>query len=982
MRRFTLTFIVFLAMMALAAQEIPLRQAYNLGWERKQIRTLDGCEIVFWSDAPAGNRDVFAQKLAPNGQPVWNEPLPIIDGSPDQRLLSVVPASDNNIILLWVEYEINTTLAIRMQKITSNGQRLWGDDGVQVDLGEGEQRGIYAVPNGTGGAFLIYSFYGVPDIVYGQNIDAFGNQLWSLGGIEIYNDPPASEIYYYNLVSDGEGGMIINLLKYQNSQGNHHLLRISPQGTIVGNNPLLPYSAFPGNNYTLMQGMEGQFILYNRASLNSIRFLKIDNQGNLLMPQSALYSPFACDIMDQYSLQNTPAGGTVLSWLNTYGDNGSYRVQSFDAGFNPLWQPQGAPITPESLNPPSEVYVDVADNGNVWASWMEPNIETHTNDCKAQLVVAPGVPAWQSGGITLGTGGSNPLPLAYPDRGMFAWIAEMDGNTSIRRQVISTGGALFLADGGEPLVESPAGQASIEECVALDGRFLTIWTDTRGNGSIYYQISDMEMQPLLELNGRILNVQEAGQISLVDAQSTPQNTCALLYKLSQTEQYAVWYQEINQNGDPVYPGNGIQMFSSASYNADMYMGFDSASTYLGYVYTEDYSSYEIRGQRLFNGQKMWGENGRTITTLPGNSLTSMESVTGSYFLWRIESYDYNTISCNVLKVNQNGEPAAGWNPTGMSIVTDEGSAYNQSLLDCGLVGDDLVAFVLMHQFPESSTQAQRISSSGERLWQDAGVSIGEETHVMDAVYDEVTTFLMFSLDDLGAEQLSLQMIGSGGTLYLSPEGVLIASGLHNVYDANLVKFFDGTYLCVWSDDDGAWISNRDVYIRQVDPNGFPLGDAPEVYCSARYQQHYLRTAVIDNQAFIAWNDDRAGILNSEVAITGIWANSLISTWSDLDDQELPQPAGLTLYQNCPNPFNPQTTISFSLSTEQKIDLNIYNIRGQLVASLYQDALLPAGEHSVLWNAKDASGRDLCSGVYLIRLSDGEKNSVRKMLLSK
>ena len=89
----------------------------------------------------------------------------------------------------------------------------------------------------------------------------------------------------------------------------------------------------------------------------------------------------------------------------------------------------------------------------------------------------------------------------------------------------------------------------------------------------------------------------------------------------------------------------------------------------------------------------------------------------------------------------------------------------------------------------------------------------------------------------------------------------------------------------------------------------------------------------------------------------------------------------TLIGNYPNPFNPETKISYSLAKEGNAELTIYNIKGQKVKTLMNDHV-DAGEHSVIWNGKDKNGTDVSSGVYFCRLKtvDGVQN--RKMLLLK
>ena len=96
------------------------------------------------------------------------------------------------------------------------------------------------------------------------------------------------------------------------------------------------------------------------------------------------------------------------------------------------------------------------------------------------------------------------------------------------------------------------------------------------------------------------------------------------------------------------------------------------------------------------------------------------------------------------------------------------------------------------------------------------------------------------------------------------------------------------------------------------------------------------------------------------------------------------PKAFALSQNSPNPFNPSTTISYSIpdnSQELAVKLSVYNIRGQLVRTLVDDFQAP-GTYNVNWDGTDAMGRQVSSGVYFYRLRAGDFSQTRKMLLVK
>jgi hypothetical protein len=85
--------------------------------------------------------------------------------------------------------------------------------------------------------------------------------------------------------------------------------------------------------------------------------------------------------------------------------------------------------------------------------------------------------------------------------------------------------------------------------------------------------------------------------------------------------------------------------------------------------------------------------------------------------------------------------------------------------------------------------------------------------------------------------------------------------------------------------------------------------------------------------------------------------------------------------NYPNPFNPSTTIEYSIPSAGKAKLCVYNIRGQKVTTLF-DGTAEKGVHRLVWDGRDGSGRSVASGIYLILLESSGKSSIRKAMLLK
>jgi hypothetical protein len=93
------------------------------------------------------------------------------------------------------------------------------------------------------------------------------------------------------------------------------------------------------------------------------------------------------------------------------------------------------------------------------------------------------------------------------------------------------------------------------------------------------------------------------------------------------------------------------------------------------------------------------------------------------------------------------------------------------------------------------------------------------------------------------------------------------------------------------------------------------------------------------------------------------------------------PELFTMDQNFPNPFNPNTHISFTLPKAQPAQLSVYNLKGQLIKRLL-DANLPAGQNTVSWDGTDDRGTAVSSGIYSYRLYSDGKSITRKMLMMK
>ena len=109
----------------------------------------------------------------------------------------------------------------------------------------------------------------------------------------------------------------------------------------------------------------------------------------------------------------------------------------------------------------------------------------------------------------------------------------------------------------------------------------------------------------------------------------------------------------------------------------------------------------------------------------------------------------------------------------------------------------------------------------------------------------------------------------------------------------------------------------------------------------------------------------------------VWLDAIVlpasAVVADIEDKIFPNTLELTNY---PNPFNPSTTINFSLERSSIVELNVYDINGSLVEKLHS-GFTNIGKYSFEFN-----GKNLSSGIYYAVLKTQEQQKISKMILVK
>jgi len=295
-------------------------------------------------------------------------------------------------------------------------------------------------------------------------------------------------------------------------------------------------------------------------------------------------------------------------------------------------------------------------------------------------------------------------------------------------------------------------------------------------------------------------------------------------------------------------------------------------------------------------------------------------------------------------------PAAATFVTGFDLIMDPSGTYSTS----SLVTGNIYAADYTSPTPSNLTTA-----------------IGD----MEIAYTDAAGRLDPDFTELYAGDLTGQTLIPG--LYKWSSGVLISAGGLTIAGAE-----DDTWIFQISQDltiaDGTIITLSGG--AQAENIVWQVAGQVSIGTTAQFKGIILCSTLISLNTGATAN----GRLLAQTALT-LDANSVIEPahFVSIFDGEIPDTdAGSSLISNYPNPFNPETTISFSfIKSTEYAEIVIYNIKGEKV-KFFSFEHLTAGIHSIVWNGKDDNDRVVSSGVYFYQLKTDQFVQSRKMILMK
>ena len=984
-------------------EAVAIRQGVNIEWFRTGIETTDGGAIYVWSDTKLGERDLWAQKVDGAGNMVWGEPV-LIDGKPDRQEDPVITrTSDNNYVIAWIDFSADLDGDVYAQKIDGEGNLLWQEGGVPVCTLAGMQIALNMEPDNEGGVYIIWVDSRNPSKdLFGQRLSANGSPLWIVNGIPIATG--LGDEMQNTMLPDGEGGMIIAYTHSYASNDDLYAKRFNANGTMVWQNTLVISEAEGSQSDIRMAALnDGNFVFTwadKRSADTDIYAQKINLAGDLL------WGSYLIVYSDQNGLARpqvnprivkTSDNGVIIVWEDFRLDtqNPDLFAQKISASGIKQWSEEGIALcTAEFAQLGPRLASD--NNGGCFVVWDDlrngnaPNVDIY-----AQHLSASGNALWEANGkaICIAPNEQSGSLIKVSNNIVFInWMDIRNGSVGIYYQALTYEGTVLLAVNGAEVFWGLSGDAPLDNYLILkrSSDVVIIWQDTRFANDgyrLFFQFLNPDGSIDFEPNGHPVTVSVGGSQSTPSAVVTPDDQIAIIWEDARGDNPKVYAQLLSASGERLWGEQGMELtVNSPLRQKDPKVSYYNGSLYFGWSGSDQVETsffYHIYGQRIYNGQKMWGPNGILISTLAQSDLRNectLYDLIDNYYVWHRINPALATQTIWVKRVAEDGSAMDGWQEEGIQT-----SNYND--------WDAIQLFPKAHKTPEGifvmwrdlrndyiqNYWGQHLAENGTYLWNPVGVNLNDnqrEQEKASIVVNSSGITFAWCENINGMNDIMAQKYSFPGEPLWTNSGYYVVQRDSAQSDPCLVYFPDGNYLISWADFLNI---ESDLYYKYITENGEMIG-APQgnVLCNASKSQYQPQTAILNNKAYTVWADGRS---SGKTEILGLYAQKL-GNGTPVTDVTIPPLQSLILHQNYPNPFNPETTISFTLKDPAlSLKLNIYNIKGQLVKTLY-DGALQKGQHSFVWNGTDETNCQVSSGVYFYRLSNGKESRQRKMVLMK
>lgn len=754
-------------------------------------------------------------------------------------------------------------------------------------------------------------------------------------------------------VSDGTGGAIIVWQEWVSTDYDIFAQRIDAYGRALWTaNGVVVCDEVQSQTepVAMADGSGGAWVVWlDYRNLNyDIYINHIDGSGTLHWSSSGLDVCTASLTQDTPTIVPDGVGGVVVVWHDGRSGNNIYAERVHRVSGKPWGVSDGRPVCDNlATESPHAVFNGVAD---VYVAWRdERNIATSGVDIYLQKISTyNGNRAFGNYGIAVSTewaaqehpqvvsDGTGGVIIAWDDNRVIT-------NQNIYAQRVDDTGAAYWTSGGVVVCSASGSQANPKLVEDGSGGAVITWIDSRNaDVDIFAQRLDASGNQLWPTLGVAIST-ETGDQRYPQIVSDGAGGAVIAFEDNRTSPRLVSAQRVDASGGVLWTSGGVALCDAVGDRDHYRVATDGAGGAIvswgddRYGGTDDIFAQQVasNGQVGFMAPEI-----EAVRDVPGDQGGSV------YLSWhacRLDRFAFSEMSYYTV-----------WRAISESAAT--------TALDRGAKLIDGHAL-------------EHATSGGIRLQQvDGQTYYWEYVAQQDCFYLDtyaMTTPTLFDSTDVTNEMHYFQIIGhtTDPQLYwISPvDSGYSVDNLPPAAPQQLAGSFDpvaGMFDLIWLQNLEEDLASYRVY--RGDNAGFVPSGANLVTSTADTSalagpdgwpgDTWFKVSAIDEHG----NESPFAVLGPDL-VSGV---------------EFPRAPTISLSQNVPNPFNPETAIDFSLDHEQHVTLSIFDVSGRLMATLV-DGVLPGGAHRARWNGRDDRGAATPSGVYFVRLKARDRSITRK-----
>ncbi|MBP7309777.1 MAG: hypothetical protein KA984_00635 [Candidatus Cloacimonetes bacterium] len=927
-------------------EPVPVRVFENVSLHNYDTFTSDGCHLISWKDNYLDTEKHWIRLYDQQYQPLW--PQPVLLGASGQ--LSEFIATSDSCFIVFYRNE-----GIRAIKISRIGQFTWGDDGIFMEEPIAPYTRINAHPDNSGGCYLTWGNLITPNNYQAmlQHLDSEGELTMPGAGVSL-GTLSGGVISEMQLRPDNS--VILSL--YANAE--IRICRISMSGQNLWPNPIIINSneTYPDGN--LCSFADGSFAI-SWCTNSQLLVRRYDVDGIAIWPEPVTLQTF--QYAQYYSTTLKLASDNSILILAAYND--LYYLHKVSSTGN-IILPGGIALNLENnfIKSPTVMIPDTQ-GGCIVIACMA--LQDSANSIYAIKITGAGTLSYHP---VASNNLNNYNPVAFPHGTdlHIVWQIDQDDESGIYAQILNESLIPTLPGNGIPIRTGPAGEVMSYTVAAMTNGsavLSAIKQKTGGRRQLMLQRYNEAGQSLFPAYGLQLNNSNTYYIACTDLSVSGDSILVAWVDCINMESY-LRIQMISPTGELLYPGEGMALTQAMSVGALSICHHEGA----WYIVWEDYGV--IHGQKIIGTQLQWGYGLQLATLHPGHESYPPANIRleWPWLIWgRDDSYDsYITYK----HLEPDGSTSPGYPNYGLEFPE---SYENMTLADQTLItcGDKLHAMLTYNDSNEIPHHYHTlINAQGTALFGPTALSINpnynvfyKDNHIYIGDYDG---------------QYRLRKYSLSGEL-LSTHHTPIPDFNVDSWEVPYAGFLDNgnLLLCVRGIQQG--VNNlRHYYLTPTMSLITPMSNI----IFGNNADYLPRISARGDNAWITW---RRGVqYNIYFEEDGSYSNSLylqgISPEGSYIADDIHYAPVAPIVENCrPNPFNPTTTIDFSVPQACKARLCIYDLRGRKIRTLLDEELL-SGKHSVVWDGKDDDGLISASGIYFIRLDAGEMHHVRKVSLVK